>query len=67
MRKIAIAAGIVGVLVAGTLAIAQMGKGVMQGMDHGNMPMMGGMAMPIEQPAVCKFALGFFIHPRSSW
>jgi uncharacterized protein (DUF305 family) len=46
MRKMAIAAGIVGVLVTGTLAIAQMGKGGMQGMDHGAMPMMGGMAMP---------------------
>jgi uncharacterized protein (DUF305 family) len=50
MRKIAIAVGIVGVLAAGTLAIAQMGKSGMQGMDHGNMPMMGGMAMP-EIPA----------------
>jgi uncharacterized protein (DUF305 family) len=54
MRRIVIAAVIVGALGAGTFALAQMNHGAMQGMDpsrmqgmdHGNMPTMGGMAMP---------------------
>jgi uncharacterized protein (DUF305 family) len=64
MRTTVIAAVVVGILGAATLALAQMGHGGtprmdpsrMQGMDHGNMPM-GGMAthaIPADAPASTK-------------